>query len=123
MTAIHLWTQQLMPSRLSSMGPQACDALPVESLALLAGLIVALAVMGGPLSAALSFLPMRWTRGLALVLGSIAVLDGLRMVWLRISFGATASGILGILTGAFAIWNCLRRRTPKWGLSTPSDQS
>lgn len=111
------------PVRLSRPQRSAWDALPVESLALMVALIVALAVMGGPLSLLLSFLPMRWTRVLAILLGGIAVLDGGRMVWLQVSTGATLMGFVGIATGGLALWRCLRRRPPallSGGLTPPS---
>jgi len=84
----------------------------VESLALIAALIVAVAAMGGPLALLLSFLPMRWTRAVAIGLGAIASLDGARLIWLRVSVGATIMGVVGLLTGGIALWRCLRRRPP-----------
>ncbi len=95
----------------------------MESLALIAAVIVALAAMGGPLALLLSFLPMRWTRVVAIILGSIAALDGARLVWLQVSIGATLMGALGVLTGGVALWRCLRRpRTPMGMPAVPPDQ-
>lgn len=105
---LNLWCART--HRLSRSLREPWDALPVESLALMVALIVALAVMGGPLALLLSFLPMRWTRVVAIILGSIAVVDAARMIWLQVSTGATLMGAFGLATGGLALWRCLRRR-------------
>lgn len=80
----------------------------MESLALLATLIVSPAFFGGPLALATTFWrPNRISRGRRLfvyLLGSLSVLAGIYLVFGQISSGARNIGIFGIICGLLAFW-------------------
>lgn len=85
----------------------------MESLALLATIIVAPAMFGGPIALLLTF----WRisnisriREIAIyLLASTSCLVGATLIFRDISPGARNIGIIGILTGVIAIWRLARR--------------
>ncbi len=89
----------------------------MESLALLAAVVVATASIGGPLSLLISYLYQRYRKSrqtlnrtvrfvyiaLTVLLAVPAILVGLRLVTLDLGFGGILFGFTGIITGAMAI--------------------
>jgi len=85
----------------------------MESLALLATLIVSLTVLGGPISLALTFLPQRLLplaiiKLLALVVALIAIFIGVMLIINVNSIGARFIAIFGITTAVTAIYRIIK---------------
>lgn len=94
----------------------------MESLALLVTLIIAISILGGPLSFLLSFLYVKNARRhsrkhrlkvnlyfvLTLLFSIPAILVGFRFLTLDISIGGRVVGVVGVLTGSLAIYKSLR---------------
>jgi hypothetical protein len=85
----------------------------MESLALLATVIISLTVLGGPISLAITFLPQRllplavikiW----AFVFALVAILVGIMLIINVNSIGAVITGLIGISTALFAIYRVIR---------------
>ena len=85
----------------------------MESLALLATVIISLTVLGGPISLAITFLPQRllplavikiW----AFLFAAIAILVGVMLIVNVNSIGAVITGLIGITTALFAIYRVIR---------------
>ena len=85
----------------------------MESLALLATLIISLTVLGGPISLLLTFIPQRllplavikiW----AFVFAAIAILVGVMLIINVNSIGAFITGLIGITTAVFAIYRVIK---------------
>jgi len=85
----------------------------MESLALLATVIISLTVLGGPISLAITFLPQRllplavikiW----AFLFAAIAILVGIMLIVNVNSIGAVITGLIGITTALFAIYRVIR---------------
>ncbi|MEI8184620.1 MAG: phosphatase [Actinomycetes bacterium] len=85
----------------------------MESLAILAVLLIALTVLGGPISLLLTFIPQRllplavikiW----AFVFASVAILVGIMLIINVNSIGAMIMGIIGIATAVFAIYRVIK---------------
>ena len=85
----------------------------MESLALLATVIISLTVLGGPISLAITFLPQRllplavikiW----AFVFALVAILVGIMLIINVNSIGAVITGLIGITTALFAIYRVIR---------------
>jgi hypothetical protein len=85
----------------------------MESLALLATVIISLTVLGGPISLAITFLPQRllplavikiW----AFLFAAIAILVGIMLIINVNSIGAVITGLIGITTALFAIYRVIR---------------
>jgi len=85
----------------------------LESLAILAVLLIALTVLGGPISLLLTFTPQRllplavikiW----AFVFASVAILVGIMLIINVNSIGAMIMGIIGIATAVFAIYRVIK---------------
>ena len=85
----------------------------MESLAILAVLLIALTVLGGPISLLLTFIPQRllplavikiW----AFVFASVAILVGFMLIINVNSIGAMIMGIIGIATAVFAIYRVIK---------------
>jgi hypothetical protein len=85
----------------------------LESLAILAVLLIALTVLGGPISLLLTFIPQRllplavikiW----AFVFASVAILVGFMLIINVNSIGAMIMGIIGIATAVFAIYRVIK---------------
>jgi hypothetical protein len=85
----------------------------LESLAILAVLLIALTVLGGPISLLLTFIPQRllplavikiW----AFVFASVAILVGIMLIINVNSIGAMFMGIIGIATAVFAIYRVIK---------------
>ena len=85
----------------------------MESLAILAVLLIALTVLGGPISLLLTFIPQRllplavikiW----AFVFASVAILVGIMLIINVNSIGAIIMGIIGIATAVFAIYRVIK---------------
>ena len=85
----------------------------MESLALLATVIISLTVLGGPISLAITFLPQRllplavikiW----AFVFALVAILVGIMLIVNVNSIGAVITGLIGISTALFAIYRVIR---------------
>ena len=85
----------------------------MESLALLATVIISLTVLGGPISLLLTFIPQRllplavikiW----AFVFASVAILVGIMLMINVSSIGAMIMGIIGITTAVFAIYRVIK---------------
>ena len=85
----------------------------MESLAILAVLLIALTVLGGPISLLLTFIPQRllplavikiW----AFVFASVAILVGIMLMINVNSIGAMIMGIIGITTAVFAIYRVIK---------------
>ena len=85
----------------------------MESLAILAVLLIALTVLGGPISLLLTFIPQRllplavikiW----AFVFASVAILVGIMLMINVNSIGAMIMGVIGIATAVFAIYRVIK---------------
>jgi hypothetical protein len=85
----------------------------MESLALLATVIISLTVLGGPISLLLTFIPQRllplavikiW----AFLFASVAILVGIMMIINVNSIGAFITGLIGITTAVFAIYRVIK---------------
>lgn len=85
----------------------------MESLALLATVIISLTVLGGPISLLLTFIPQRLLplaliKILAFVFASVAILVGIFLVINVNSLGALIMGVIGITTAVFAIYRVIK---------------
>ena len=85
----------------------------MESLALLAVLLISLTVLGGPISLLLTFIPQRllplavikiW----AFLFASVAILVGIMLIINVNSIGAFITGLIGITTAVFAIYRVIK---------------
>ena len=86
----------------------------MESLALLAALIISLTVIGGPLSIALTFLPQRLLplaviKLFAFLIAVIAIVIGVMLIVNVDSIGARLMGSFGAICGFFAIYRVIRK--------------
>ena len=85
----------------------------MESLALLAALIVSLTVLGGPISLALTFLPQRLLplvviKILAFLIALIAIFIGVMLIVNVNSIGARFIAIFGVTTAVIAIYRIIK---------------
>ena len=85
----------------------------MESLALLATLIISLTVLGGPISLALTFLPQRLLplaviKILASLIALIAIFFGISLIVSVNSIGARIMGSFGVITAATAIYRIIK---------------
>ena len=85
----------------------------MESLAILAVLLIALTVLGGPISLLLTFIPQRLLplaviKILAFVFALVAILVGIMLIINVNSIGAMIMGIIGIATAVFAIYRVIK---------------
>ena len=85
----------------------------MESLALLASLIVALTALGGPISLALTYLPQRLLplaviKIFAFLIALIAIFIGVFLVINVNSIGARVIGVFGITTAVVAIYRVIK---------------
>ena len=85
----------------------------MESLALLASVIISLTAMGGPISLALTFLPQRLLplaviKILAFLIAVIAIFIGVFLMINVNSIGARVVGSFGVITASIAIYRIIR---------------
>ena len=85
----------------------------MESLALLASLIVSLTALGGPISLALTYLPQRLLplaviKIVAFLIALIAIFIGVFLVINVNSIGARVIGVFGITTAVVAIYRVIK---------------
>ena len=85
----------------------------MESLALLASVIVSLTALGGPISLALTFLPQRLLplaviKILAFLIAVIAIFIGVFIMINVNSIGARVVGSFGVMTASIAIYRIIR---------------
>ncbi len=85
----------------------------MESLALLATVIISLTALGGPISLALTFvpqklLPLAVIKILAFLLGSLAIVVGLMLMINVDSIGARMMGGFGVATALVAIYRVIK---------------
>ena len=85
----------------------------MESLALLATVIISLTVLGGPISLLLTYIPQRllplavikiWV----FVFAAVAILVGIMLIINVNSIGAMIMGVIGITTAVFAIYRVIK---------------
>ena len=85
----------------------------MESLALLATVIISLTVLGGPISLLLTFVPQRllplavikiW----AFIFALVAIFVGIMLIINVNSIGAVIAGLIGITTAVFAIYRVIK---------------
>ena len=85
----------------------------MESLALLAAVVISLTVVGGPISLLLTFIPQRllplavikiW----AFLFASVAIFVGIMLIINVNSIGAFITGLIGITTAVFAIYRVIK---------------
>jgi len=85
----------------------------LESLAILAVVLISLTVIGGPISLAITFLPQRllplavikiW----AFVIAAIAIFVGIMLIINVNSIGAMIMGVIGIATAVLAIYRVIK---------------
>jgi hypothetical protein len=85
----------------------------MESLALLATVIISLTVLGGPISLLLTFIPQRllplavikiW----AFLFAAIAIFVGIMLIINVNSIGAFITGLIGITTAVIAIYRVIK---------------
>ena len=85
----------------------------MESLALLATVIISLTVLGGPISLLLTFVPQRllplavikiW----AFLFALVAIFVGIMLIINVNSIGAVITGLIGITTALFAIYRVIK---------------
>ena len=85
----------------------------MESLALLATVIISLTALGGPISLALTFvpqklLPLAVIKILAFLLGLLAIVVGLMLIINVDSIGARMMGGFGVATALVAIYRVIK---------------
>jgi ATP-dependent protease ClpP protease subunit len=85
----------------------------LESLALLASVIISLTALGGPISLALTFLPQRLLplaviKILAFLIAVIAIFIGVFIMINVNSIGARVVGSFGVMTASIAIYRIIR---------------
>ena len=85
----------------------------MESLALLASVIISLTALGGPISLALPFLPQRLLplaviKILAFLIAVIAIFIGVFLMINVNSIGARVVGSFGVITASIAIYRIIR---------------
>jgi hypothetical protein len=85
----------------------------LESLALLASLIISLTALGGPISIALTYLPQRLLplaviKILSFLIAMIAIFIGVFLVINVNSIGARVIGVFGITTAIIAIYRVIK---------------
>lgn len=85
----------------------------MESLALLASVIISLTALGGPISLALTFLPQRLLqlaviKILAFLIAVIAIFIGVFLMINVNSIGARVIGSFGVITASIAIYRIIR---------------
>ena len=85
----------------------------MESLALLAALIISLTALGGPISLALTFLPQRLLplaviKILAFLIALIAIFIGVMLVINVNSIGSRIMATFGITTAVIAIYRIIK---------------
>jgi hypothetical protein len=85
----------------------------LESLALLASVIISLTALGGPISLALTFLPQRLLplaviKILAFLIAVIAIFIGVFLMINVNSIGARVVGSFGVITASIAIYRIIR---------------
>jgi len=85
----------------------------LESLALLASLIVSLTALGGPISLALTYLPQRLLplaviKILSFLIAMIAIFIGVFLLINVNSIGARVIGVFGITTAVVAIYRVIK---------------
>jgi ATP-dependent protease ClpP protease subunit len=85
----------------------------MESLALLASVIISLTALGGPISLALTFLPQRLLplaviKILAFLIAVIAIFIGVFLMINVNSIGARIIGSFGVVTASMAIYRIIR---------------
>jgi hypothetical protein len=85
----------------------------MESLALLASVIISLTALGGPISLALTFLPQRLLplaviKILAFLMAVIAIFIGVFLMINVNSIGARVIGSFGVITASIAIYRIIR---------------
>ena len=85
----------------------------MESLALLASLIVSLTALGGPISLALTYLPQRLLplaviKIVAFLMAMIAIFIGVFLLINVNSIGARVIGVFGITTAVVAIYRVIK---------------
>ena len=85
----------------------------MESLALLAIVIISLTALGGPISLALTFLPQRLLplaviKILAFLIAVIAIFIGVFLMINVNSIGARIIGSFGVVTASMAIYRIIR---------------
>ena len=85
----------------------------MESLALLATVIISLTVLGGPISLLLTFVPQRllplavikiW----AFLFALVAIFVGIMLIINVNSIGAVITGLIGITTAVIAIYRVIK---------------
>ena len=85
----------------------------MESLALLASVIISLTALGGPISLALTFLPQRLLplaviKILAFLIAVIAIFIGVFLMINVNSIGARVIGSFGVMTASIAIYRIIK---------------
>ena len=85
----------------------------MESLALLASVIISLTALGGPISLALTFLPQRLLplaviKILAFLIAVVAIFIGVFLMINVNSIGARIIGSFGVVTASMAIYRIIR---------------
>jgi len=85
----------------------------LESLALLASVIISLTALGGPISLALTFLPQRLLplaviKILAFLIAVVAIFIGVFLMINVNSIGARVVGSFGVMTASIAIYRIIR---------------
>ena len=85
----------------------------MESLALLASLIISLTALGGPISLALTYLPQRLLplaviKIVAFLMAMIAIFIGVFLMINVNSIGARVIGVFGITTAVIAIYRVIK---------------
>ena len=85
----------------------------MESLALLASLIISLTALGGPISLALTYLPQRLLplaviKILAFLIALIAIFIGVFLAINVNSIGARVIGFFGVTTAVIAIYRVIK---------------
>jgi hypothetical protein len=91
----------------------------MESLALLAAIILGIAVIGGPMSLLLSFIPSKPARVSTVIFAGLAVIDSVHMLSVRVASGAKIMALLGLVTAGTALWRIFRPRKPNPYAPTP----
>ncbi len=85
----------------------------MESLALLASLILLVIYLSGLIAFGLSWLRNRIGKILTLIFGSLSIVSGAWVAINLINGNGLMVGGIPVLLGVFSIWNTLRLKKPK----------
>ena len=93
----------------------------MQSLALMVAIILAIAVVGGPIAVALSFLPQRAAKVAAVVFAVASIGYSVLLLIKGVTWSARFFGLFGLATSGYALWRVAtaKRRVVTWNPPQP----